>query len=222
MADIKRYYPLEKNLLNYPIRYKKNIFNEYDKIIKDKNYVEEYDKIISGINPNTNRKIKINGKTYFKLLEKFKINNKNINIIFRELDNIDYNDYYNETLEIYKKIDIENEKIKLFNDAVKKIIHNIKLLSNWDDYIEFNNQKYGIVDKVINYIHVEYNCNGTMIFTEIKTEYIFNDRPFCNYADKEMIYKNYRCNKCNYDYKETVSSSGGETQYIPKTGFWWK
>lgn len=77
MADIKRYYPSEKQLLEYP----KSIFDEYNKITKNNVLIDEYNKIINGINPNTNKKIKINGKTYNKLVEKFKIKQNGINII---------------------------------------------------------------------------------------------------------------------------------------------
>ena len=109
MANIKRYYPLEKQLLEYPKRYPKSFFDEYNKII-------------NGIIPNTNKKIKINGKTYNKLLEKFKIKQNGINIMFSELDNINYTDYNLETIKINKTIDNENLKIKKLKNIMMKLI----------------------------------------------------------------------------------------------------
>jgi hypothetical protein len=222
MANIKRYYPSEKQLLEYPKRYPKSIFDEYNKITKNNVLIDEYNKIINGINPNTNKKIKINGKTYNKLVEKFKIKQNGINIMFSELDNINYTDYNLETIKINKTIDNENLKIKKYNDEVNQIIYQIKLLTNWNNYIEFNGSKYGIVDKVYNNIHIENNCNGNMIFEKTYTEYIFNDRPYCNYNDKEITYDFYKCNNCSYEYKKMKKTKGGGSQYISKSGFWWK
>ena len=73
-----------------------------------------------------------------------------------------------------------------------------------------------------NNIHIENNCGGNMIFTHEDTEYLFNDRPFCNYNDKEITYSNFKCSKCDYLYRKFKSSIGGGSQYIPKGGFWWK
>ena len=122
MANIKRYYPLEKQLLEYPKRYPKSFFDEYNKITKNNVLIDEYNKIINGINPNTNKKIKINGKTYNKLLEKFKIKQNGINIMFSELDNINYTDYNLETIKINKTIDNENLKIKKLKNIMMKLI----------------------------------------------------------------------------------------------------
>ena len=61
-----------------------------------------------------------------------------------------------------------------------------------------------------------------MIFTHEETEYTFNDRPFCNYNDKETTFSIYKCSKCSYENKIIKCSYGGGSQYIAKCGFWWK
>lgn len=61
-----------------------------------------------------------------------------------------------------------------------------------------------------------------MIFVKTDTEYIFNDRPYCNYDDKEITYDFYKCNNCSYEYKKIKETKGGGSQYISKSGFWWK
>lgn len=61
-----------------------------------------------------------------------------------------------------------------------------------------------------------------MIFTHEKTEYTFNDRPFCNYDDKETTFSIYKCSKCNYENKIIKCNAGGGSQYVSQNGFWWK
>lgn len=61
-----------------------------------------------------------------------------------------------------------------------------------------------------------------MIFIDEQTEYTFNDRPFCNYNDKQTTYSIYKCNKCNYESKIVKRCEGGGSQYVSKTGFRWK
>jgi hypothetical protein len=61
-----------------------------------------------------------------------------------------------------------------------------------------------------------------MIFSYNKTENIFNDRPFSNYEDKEITYSIYKYINCNYENKIVKCTSGGGSQYVSNTGFWWK
>lgn len=105
---------------------------------------------------------------------------------------------------------------------VDTIIEKIRKLERWNDFIEFEGKKYGLIHKIKNNIHIENNCLGEMIFTHEKNEYTFNDRPFCNYGDKETTYSIYKCFKCNYENKIIKCSTGGGSQYVSQTGFWWK
>ena len=58
-----------------------------------------------------------------------------------------------------------------------------------------------------------------MIFLKNDTEFIFNDRPFCNYGDKEITYKYFKCDKCNYEYKKFENRK--ETSYTSVYDVWW-
>ena len=89
-----------------------------------------------------------------------------------------------------------------------------KRLEKWDDFVVFEGNNYGLVDKIKDNIHIENNCGGEMIYSRSETEYIFYDRPFCNYEDNETNYSIYKCSKCNYENKIFESSTGEGSQYI--------
>jgi hypothetical protein len=231
MTDIIREEPIKKIKKNYPNRYNKNVFEKYNEIISNNNLLNQYELLEKGINYNTNRKIKINGKIYNELIDKFKIKYEHNdgngcifynNILFKNLENINADLYLCETKQINNEIDNYNKNIDIYNKKIDEIKIKINLLNNWNEYILFEKIKYGINKNIINDIHVKNNCNGNMIFKKTDTEFIFNDRPFCNYEDKEITYKYFKCDKCNYEYKKEIIKKGGGTQYIPKSGFWWK
>jgi hypothetical protein len=196
--EIIRNYPIEKNEKMYPFRYDNNVFNEYNKIKNDIEFKNDYIKLKNGINYKTNRKIKINGKSYDELKKKFYINCMNGQfVLFKKLDNINIENYLQETINIKSIIDKENLIIKKYNNDVNEIIKKINKLKNWNDYIEFEGKYYGICYKVINYIHVENNCKGNMLFY----------REYLEECGKEWFggctidYKNikeYKCNKCAF------------------------
>ena len=181
----------------------------------------DYKKWKKGINYKTNRKITIGGKIHRELKQKFIIGGYH-GVLFDILNSINVNEYLQETEKINSEIDTENDVIKDYNMLVDSIIEQINRLEEWDEFIEFEGQKYGLIHKIKNNIHIENNCLGEMVFTDEITEYWSNDRPFCNYADKEETYSVYKCNKCNYENKLFKYSRGGGSQYISKTGFWWK
>jgi len=231
MTDIIREEPIKKIKKEYPNRYNKNVFDKYNEIISNNNLLNQYKLLEKGINYNTNRKIKINGKKYNELISKFKINYKHDNgngcvyhnnILFKNLENINVDLYLRETEKIYKEISTYNREIDTYNKEIDEINIKINLLNNWNEYILFENKKYGVNTNIINDIHIGNNCNGHMIFLKIDTGYVFNDRPFCNYEDKEITYEYYKCNKCDYEFKKEVNRKGGGTQYISKSGFYWK
>jgi hypothetical protein len=143
-------------------------------------------------------------------------------ILFDTLNSINADEYLQETKKIINDIDFENVIIKDYNKLVDSIIEKIQKLERWNDFIEFEGKKYGLVNKIQNNIHIENNCSGEMIFTHEKTEYTFNDRPFCNYDDKETTFSIYKCSKCNYENKIIKCSTGGGSHYVSQTGFWWK
>lgn len=215
---IERKYPYKKYTKQYPRRYDNSVFEKLNQMKNDKKLQNNYEKWKNGINYNTNRKITIGGKIHHNLEYNFKIKG----ILFEELLNINQEVYLQETDKINRDIDIENDIIENYNKEVDDIIDKIKRLENWDDFVVFEGNNYGLVDKIKDNIHIENNCGGEMVYSRSETDYTFNDRPFCNYEDKETNYSIYKCSKCNYENKIFESSTGGGSQYISKTGFWWK
>lgn len=218
MWKVERQYPTKKLEKTYPRRYDNSVFEKLNEMNTDTELQNDYKKWKDGINYKTNRKIKIGGKIHEKLKQKFMIGG----ILFEDLINITADDYLQETKKINNEIDAENIIIKNYNKSVDSIIEKIQKLEKWNDFIEFEGKCYGITSKVLNNIHIENNCLGEMIFTRKDIEYTFNDRPFCNYDDKKTIYSIYKCSKCNYENRMVEYSNGGGSNYVSKTGFWWK
>lgn len=103
--SINREIPSFKAIKEYRKRFNENTFREYEKLIAKPNFRKNYESLIKGINPLTNRKIKINGKTYNKILSNFYVRTTHkytngttwFNTIFTELDTIDKDPYLTET-----------------------------------------------------------------------------------------------------------------------------
>lgn len=198
---IERQHPNKRPEKPYPKRYDYYVFEKLNKMNRDKELQNNYKKWKSGINYTTNRKIAIGKKLHEKLGKKFMIHTSCGNILFDTLNNINQDEYLHETIKINNMIDYENSKIKDYNSLVDSIIEKIEKLDRWNEFIEFEGKCYGITSKVLNNIHIENNCFGEMIFNRKKTEYICNDRPFCNYDDKERTFSIFKCSKCNYENK---------------------
>ena len=218
---IERHYPSKRQEKSYPERYDNSIFEKLNEMNADTELQNDYKKWKDGINYKTNRKIKIGGKIHRELKAKFMIYSCG-GILFNTLNHINANEYLQETKKINNEIDVENAVIKYYNKLVDSIIEKIQKLEGWNEFIVFEGKKYGLIHKIKNNIHIENNCLGEMIFTHEKTEYTFNDRPFCNYDDKETTFSIYKCSKCNYENKIIKFSTGGGSQYVSQTGFWWK
>ena len=218
---IKRNYPNKKQEKLYPLRYDKMVFEKLNEMKSDVELQNDYKKWKNGINYDTNRKIKIGGKIHKKLEKKFIIHSSR-GIRFDILNDINVDEYLQETKIIYDNIDVENDVIIKYNSFVDDVIEKIKKIERWDEFIEFENKKYGFIDTTKNNIHIENNCFGEMFLTCEKKEYICNDRPFCNYDDKEITYLIYKCSRCNHEEKKFKSSIGGGSQYVSTAGFWWK
>lgn len=219
---IERQYPTKKQEKTYSKRrYDISVFEKLNEMNGNTELQNDYKKWKDGINYKTNRKIKIDGKIHRKLEEQFMIYTCG-GVLFDTLNNINADEYLQETKKINNEIDLENDIIKDYNNLVDSIIEKIQKLERWNDFIEFEGKCYGITSKVLNNIHLENDCFGEMIFTHKETEYTFNDRPFCNYDDKETTFSIYKCSKCNYENKIIKCSTGGGSQYISKIGVYWK
>lgn len=207
---IERQYPIKKQEKTYPERYGNSVFEKLNEMNGDIELQNDYKKWKDGINYETNRKIKIDKKIHRELKQKFMINYSHnysfgtqmrSSVLFEELNNINSHKYLQETEKINNEIDIENTVIKDYNKLVDSIIEKIQKLEGWNEFIVFEGKKYGLIHKIKNNIHMEKNCLGEMIFIHEETEYTFNDRPFCNYDDKETTFSIYKCSKCNYENK---------------------
>ena len=80
-------------------------------------------------------------------------------------------------VKIINEIDVENAIIKDYNKLVDSIIEKIQKLERWNDFIEFEGKKYGLINK-IKYrhnekynVHIENDCFGEMVFTRKETTY---------------------------------------------------
>lgn len=197
MEEINREFPLYQKLLSYPFRYKKDIFIKYNELLKNEQLQNDYKKWKLGINYTTNRKITIRGKIHNKLKNKFEIEN---GIFFSDIEDINFEKYVYETNCLYIKIDDENIEIKKYNDEVTNIVEKIKKLNSWEEYIIFEEKKYGI-PKVYNNIHRENNCFGNMTC----------ERQECTCSTCENWRgcgskgtKYYKCNLCNYSFYKNL------------------
>jgi len=218
---IERQYPTKKREKIYPERYDNSVFEKLNEINGDTELQNDYKKWKDGINYKTNRKIKIDGKIHRELKEKFMIYSCG-GVLFDTLNSINPHEYLQETKKINNEIDVENAIIKDYNKLVDCIIEKIQKLERWNEFIEFEGKFYGITSKVLNNIHRENDCFGEMTFTHKEKTYTSNDRPFCNYDDTETTYSIYKCSKCNYENKIVECRTGGGSQYVSQTGFWWK
>ena len=179
--QIERQYPIKKKEKSYPIRYKESIFEQLNKMINNPQLQKDYKKWKSGVNYKTNRRIKIGGKLHKKLESYFMIHSKNTSVLFEKLININSKEYLKETKQKNYRIELENNAIRNYNKKVDKIIEEIKKLESWSGFVWFEGKKYGLCEKIRDGVHIENDCLGKMKFIDENTEYIFNDRPFCNW-----------------------------------------
>lgn len=198
---IIRYNPQIKKTINYPHRYSKKILEQYRNKLQDDTFQKNYKLWKEGTNHRTKRKLKIGGITHEKIGKDFYIDGydytKILNIIGNDDEQID--EYIDETNKIKNDIDNKNNIIKQDNEEIHSVVNKINQLKNWNDFIEYDNNKYGL-HEIMNNIHKKNNCNGTM--TNIHSEFKMcnkcdNGMYFCGRNCTEIIIT-YKCNKCDY------------------------
>jgi hypothetical protein len=196
MTDIIRepidYDKYRISLNNYNLN--ENDFNEYNKIDK-----ESINNIRNSLNNNINyktlRKIKKGGVVYNKIESELRHKEFLINKVEKEQIK-DIKKYLDERNNIIEK----NEKI--FNE-IYLLNTKIDNLDNWNDFIIYDNKKYGITNKTKNNIHIENNCRGNMILESKREECKEgNCRPFMTIPDTYIHYYKYKCDKCNYQHEK--------------------
>ena len=123
-------------------------------------------------------------------------------VLFKYLININADMYLQETDKINNDIDIENYKIRNYNKTVDSVVENIKKLESWDDFIVFEEKKYGLPNKIKKNIHMENNYYGKMVYLE------------------SGIYSFHKCSKCNFETNRKIFVySSDKDKYVSQTGF---
>ena len=203
--DFVREFPKLKHIPSKPQRYSEKDFNDYEELKQNDHFI----KWRNGINPYTNRKIQIGGKTHCNVL--YKMNQQNTTKIknyqyYNNISQFNKDDYLKENIDITKKYNDQVAIVQKYNDTVLTITEQIEKLL-WNDYIVFNDRKYGI-PKVYNNVHRENDCMGT-IFCE-KSEgctcHSCEDWFGCSAPTGTNYMK---CKKCGYSYtiQETYSKN---------------
>ncbi len=196
--NIIREYPKLDDGRLYKCRYTKQNF---ERCIEIEKRIEDYEKWKIGINFITNRKLKIGGKVYRRLGEEhFHIkcgsDYSYSYVLFTELNGIESESYIQETKDIKDKI---QERNQLITDVICKI----NLLKKWEEYVVFEEHKYGI-PIVYNNCHRENNCFGECIKTyyESCTCRSCENSYVCNNPLNKQFYK---CMTCDYTYYTLVT-----------------
>jgi len=167
--NIKRYLPRKQCEISqyhiYPRRFTRKDFDEYERIMKDDEIRRKYDMWKSGINPNTKKKIKINGPLHRAIGRQFCIpeqinerGRKIKRIPFKKFDQIKNVDKYLEREQIM--IDKTNNDVRAWNEQCAIVIKSISELKDWNDCVRFDDtSSYGL-PHVLNKVHRTNNCNG--------------------------------------------------------------
>ena len=193
--EIKRYYPMT---ISYPCRYTNEAFDTFHEMYNDPEIRDRCNKWKAGINPYTNRKIKIGGKTYDSIKDDFMIyflyRTRWTRIFYLKLKNIDEEKYKEETIQLNHEIDKENE-------IISSKIEEINRLQSWNDYVMYDGMKYGL-KKVVNHVHRENDCFGQMEYDREK-EYKCRGCRFnkTRYQCLCYTFTINKCNKCGYIHK---------------------
>jgi len=219
MSDIIRTKPQTINYVEYPKRHSSEKLQELNEMVNNVELKNMYDNWNLGINIITGRKIKIGGAVHKRIKYKFQLFDICNNVF--EYPLIDIDKYLSDSDRINKQISIENKSIKDYNEEVYICNSKVKLLTDWNDFVEFDNKKYGLpyIDKDV---HLYNNCYGKINKINSTCESkMGNCRPFMNEPDIDYITETYECSKCLYTYIRTSTKSyGGSTD--KSSMFWWK
>lgn len=149
-------FPDKKVKPRKPNRIKKTEFES----IKTSNFLKWF----SGINPLTNRKIEIGGRTYDNVAKElgFTYNYETYKQMLK-MSESEIKSYNKKTIRYFAKWVDECQRINKYNKEVdninKEMIDN---LSKWEDFVVFKNKKYGLPE-IYNRVHMKDNCSGEII-----------------------------------------------------------
>ena len=186
---ILRQSPPRKDERAYTDRYTRSDFERYKEITQN---LENFEKWKLGINPSTNRKIKIGGWTHLKMESEFTIYHGTSSFLFTKLDGINMELYMEETKTIKQATDAANAK-------VHAVIREIHALQRWDDYVAFEGSHYGI-PPVHDKIHRENNCMGVVVEGRYESCRCHSCEDWGGCSNPTGT-QHHACEKCGYQYK---------------------
>ena len=194
--EIARYYPMTRP---YPHRFTSDAFDKSHEMYNDPVLTNHYHTWKEGINPRTNRKIKLGGKTYDSIKNDFMISFNShgtwLSVFYVRLLEIDQEKYTEETIQLNHETDKANE-------IISSTIEQINRLERWNDYVELDGIKYGL-KKVLNEVHREDDCFGNMEFNREK-DYVCRGCRYGQVGPYRCICHTFtinKCNKCGYEEK---------------------
>lgn len=187
---ILRQSPPRKDERAYTDRYTRHDFERYKEITQN---LENFEKWKLGINPSTNRKIKIGGLKHQEIESAFTIyHGRTSFFLFTKLDGLNMDLYMDETENIKQAID-------KYNANVSAVIREIHALQRWDDYVAFEGGHYGI-PSVHADIHRENDCMGVVVETHYERCRCHSCEDWGGCSNPTGT-QHYACEKCGYRYK---------------------
>jgi hypothetical protein len=184
-------------------RYPESAFLDYEAIELQRlqRNKANYDTVMAGRNYKTKKPIKIGGATFRKLIRELQCDCcKTIRQYF-ELECQNFRDiaaiyaqgkeaYLLESVQLKRDCEekqrLENVRVKALNAQVDDVIARIRLLTNWNDFVEFDGVKYGMSPKPG---HDTIDCDGT---PELHQDQWLCWKGLCDPITEVF----YRCNKC--------------------------
>lgn len=178
--------------VKHPHRYT----NEQFEIIQ----TNDFQKWFAGINPFTQKKIKIGGNTHRECGRKM-----GLTLTFTEykkIMNLDKTQYIEESKHLDEETKKENERIQKYNNQLSELVIKLQTLK-WNEYIEFDDELYGVA-QILGNIHKENDCNGELIFMKEESIscgcHLCENWGGCRYSRNGRSFRKlYKCDKCNYE-----------------------
>jgi len=164
MISICRILPEKKEILPIPIRYKPYLWKIATELSKKSGYMERITRFEELLDPYKDEILKRNSPKYMKYLKKYSIIFDKIYYVrIYKILHLDLNKYQLETERLLKENEVKNKEIIEYNNQLDNIINKINNLKSWDEFVEFDGQKYGTPAEILDDKHIEDGCNGLII-----------------------------------------------------------
>ena len=140
----RSFYPERKELI--PItehRYTESDFKKFNEMALDTDNIKNCRIVEGGRNYKTNRKIKIDGKLYRKLMLPFYVRYSVFHhpSIFTDLCDINEREYFAETARMDAPANEQNLIIREYNKGIDEFFQKLHSLEKWNDYVMFKKRK---------------------------------------------------------------------------------